>query len=150
MNGDIRMRKNKGYTLIEILLVLALLSILLSMAVPNLSLYKKMKENMELERLKKDLLFTRNSAILEGIDYFVDFDYSTNSYSIRDSKYGKITKKIYFVNGIKLNNRAKVVTFHFKRSGTIGSSDTVMLKNSKGKSLQLTLTPTTGSINIKQ
>lgn len=148
MNGDTKMKTRLGYTLIEILVVLALLSILLSMAVPNLSLYKRMKENMELERLKKDLLFTRNSAILEGSDYYVTFYYIKNEYSIKNIKDNEVIKTVYFKNGIKINNKSKNIVFHFKSNGTIGNSDTILLTNSKGQNFELKLTPVTGNINI--
>lgn len=144
------MKKYKGYTLIEILVVLTLLSILLSMAVPNLSLYRDIRENMELERLKKDLLFARNSAILESVDYYITFDHLKNSYYIQSNKDNKIIKRVYLKSGIKLNDRSRKVVFHFKRNGKTGNSDILNFKNRKGEFLELVLTPVTGNISIRK
>lgn len=144
------MKEKRGYTLIEILVVLALFAIFLSMAVPNLELYKDMRENMELERLKKDLLFTRNSAILEQIQYRVSFDYDSNSYFIRNKKSNKKIKEVYLENGLKLNNKSGAVTFEFNRDGKVGKSNTIMLRNRKNERLEISLPPVVGSINVKK
>lgn len=150
MNGDIKMRTRKAYTLIEILLVLALISILSSIAVPNLSLYKKMKENIELRTLKKDLMFARNSSILEGVNYTVEFDYLNNSYIVRNNiSNSKAIKSVYFKSGLKLNNRSGTIKIQFNRSGKVGKADTISFKNSKNENIDLMLTPVTGNINIK-
>ena len=150
MNGDIKMNARKAYTLIEILLVLALLSILLSIAVPNLSLYKNMRENIELRTLKKDLMFARNSSILEGVNYSVEFDRLNNSYIIRNSvSNAKAIKSVYFKSGLKLTNNSGTIKLQFNSSGKVGNSNTISFKNSKNETLELTLTPVTGKITIE-
>lgn len=67
MNGDINMTARKGYTLIEILIVLALFfQFFLSLGLPNTKFYGRIREKQEIDEFRKDLLFSRNRAIIES------------------------------------------------------------------------------------
>lgn len=77
------MGDRKAYTLIELILVLALLFIIVAMTIPNTNFYLSIAKNQELKELKKDLLFARNKAIIESQVYIVSFDSKDNRYIIK-------------------------------------------------------------------
>lgn len=108
-----------------------------------------MRQDMELKRLKKDLLYTRNTAILQETNYWVVFVYSTNSYTIIKSKNGEVIKTVAFESGLKLNNRSSNITFIFNRNGTVGSAGTLVMEDNRGKELKLIVTPVTGNVRIE-
>ena len=144
------MTAKKGYTLIEILIVVALFSILLSICFPNLSLFQNIREKQEISEFKKDLLFARNNAILENKRYIVYFYYDTNSYSIKTSENSPTIKSKTFDHGLKLNGDKEVVgSFVFTPSGTTDNSGTIYIDTIKNKNYIITLTPVTGRIEIK-
>ena len=63
------MLKSKGFTLIELMLSISIISILLTLALPNLnSFIVSMRVNNEITSLYRLLLVTRNSAIYSGQD----------------------------------------------------------------------------------
>lgn len=144
------MTTRKGYTLIEILIVLALFAILFSIAIPNSSYFNRVKENMELEELRKDLLITRNKAILESQNYYFYFDVVNNQYIIKTGENHKPFKTKVLVSGIRLNKDSNQSNWVFTYKGTTKNAGTIRLSNSRGKIYELTVTPATGRISLKE
>lgn len=149
MNGDIDMRKNSGYTLIELLIVIALFSTILSIAIPNLGFFKNLMEKQEIVELKKDLLFSRNSAIVENKYYIVYFNHKENSYTIKTSETSPAIKSKTLGQGLKLDKNNLVGNFTFTPSGATGNSNTLYINTRKNKRYAISLTPATGRIEIK-
>lgn len=150
MSGDINMTAKKGYTLIEILIVIALFSILLFICFPSLNLFQDIREKQEISEFKKDLLFARNSAIVENKRYMVYFNYNGNAYTIKKGENSPSIKNKTFNHGLQLNGGKEVVgSFVFTPSGTTDSGGTIYIDTIRNKSYIITLTPATGRIEIR-
>ena len=143
------MTEKKGYTLIELLIVIALFSIFLSISLPNMSFFTAMRQKQEINEFKKDLLFARNSAIVENKSYRVSFYIDKNTYSIRESGKDKAIKSKTFSNGLKLNEDVIVGSFVFTPSGATGNSGSLYIEAMRNNRYKVTLTPATGRIEIK-
>ncbi|MDR7870021.1 MAG: GspH/FimT family protein [Tissierellaceae bacterium] len=141
------MTAKKGYTLIEILIGIALFSILFSIAMPNTNYFKDMMEKQEIVEFKKDLLYARNMAIVENRTYFVYFFKDQNSYSLKLSETSPPIKSKTFGSGLKLNNNA-VGSFIFKPSGTSGNSNTIYINTRRNERYVVTIAPAANKINI--
>ncbi len=148
MNGDINMTARKGYTLIEILIVLALFSIFLSLGLPNTKFYGRIREKQEIDEFRKDLLFSRNRAIIESKNYIVYFYNDENCYRIKTSETSPVIKKKVFQHGLKLENTNLVPFFEFKPTGSTANANTLYLKNSRNQRYKVTLTPATGRVTF--
>ncbi|NLY47078.1 MAG: type II secretion system protein [Tissierella sp.] len=143
------MTEKKGYTLIELLIAIALFSILLSIAIPNFNFYTNLREKQEIAEFKKDLLFARNSAIVENRYYIVYFNHSENSYIIKTGEASPTIKSKTFGQGLKLDIDNLVGSFTFTPSGATGNSNTLYINARKNRRYVVTLTPATGRIEIK-
>lgn len=142
----------KGFTLIEILIVISIISILLMIPIFRGTALWDFKERKELKEFKNDIEYARNRAIVESNLYTVQIDPSKNSYTI--SKYSntgpKIIKKKELSKGIKImktNIERNEITFSY--SGAPLISGTIYLENKKGEEVEIKVTPVTGKVNIK-
>lgn len=142
------MTERKGYTLIEILIVIALFSILLSMGLPNMRLFRAMKEKQELTEFRKDLLYARNMAIVENKRYHVFFFHDDDKYIIKTTETSPPIKTKTFSQGLSFCNNNKVANFIFNPSGTTGNSNTIFIDTDLNNRYRISLTPATGRIEI--
>lgn len=151
MNLNIRSKNKKGYTLVELIVVIALMGIVLSVAIPSFKIILRTAEKKELMEFKRDLNFARNSSIMENQIYLVRIDKVKNQYFIERAtgKNKEVIKNKEFVNGIilKENNLNNSITFY--PSGSPSKAGTIELSNRKGEKIEITITPATGKINIK-
>ncbi len=148
------MDRLKGYTLIELVCVLALFSILFSIAVPNFKLLYNFERNQELRDFNKNILYARNQSIITGELHRVAFDYVRNYYVIESN--GKTIHSHYFKSGIELIRKPfnlenpGVFELEFGRNGVPTHSGTVYLKLDNGKEYMLAVTPATGKVSLKE
>lgn len=142
------MRK-KGYTLLEVLLVLSIITLILGISFPKTSYFVKIREEQVLENFRKDLLFARNRAIIESRNYKVYFNSIDNSYGIRPENDPKAVKLTYFTAGIKIDERSPVKSFTFRFNGTTKNSGSLYLRNQANQRIKVKLRPVTGVINIE-
>lgn len=142
------MKNKDAYTLIEIIVTLAILGILVLMTIPNLGYFKSIREAQEIKELKRDILFARNKAILDCKDHGLEIRTNDNSYRIYS---GLDTIKIKkFEHGTKLSNRGKLPKIVFKNNGTTEVSGTIYFLNRRGEEHELSITPVTCRITIKK
>ncbi len=80
-----RVHNNKGYTLVELLVILVVLAILAAFAIPNYSQWAERYEiNGEARKLYLDLQLARITALRNNNNVVITFDTGTNSYLIHN------------------------------------------------------------------
>lgn len=143
--------KVRGYTLVELIVVIALIAIVLSIAIPSIRVIFITSEKKELMEFKRDLIFARNSAVMENSIYTIEFNLEKNQYSmIRGKGINKIvTKEKKFVNGIKLKNDNLDHYVTFYATGSPEKAGTIELTNKNNDKIYITVVPATGKINLK-
>lgn len=150
MSGSIKKLISKyGYTLVELLVVLALFAIILSIGMPNIKVIFKTRERVELAQFKRDIIFARNSAIVENCNYNLYLYPDENRYQIiKISKNITTIKDITLSNGvlIKGNNFNNSVTF--SPTGAPNKAGTIFLTNKKQQNIELTIEVATGKVNL--
>lgn len=123
--------KKRGFTLIELVAVLGIISLVSAVAIMRFNILDKLKTNMELQNLINDCDYAKMKAISTGEDYVLLFD--KNSYNIvAASKYvpesdiSRDLNKIY----ISQHNMSKK-EIRFTKSGTVAYAGTIVIKDGK-------------------
>ncbi|WP_313756434.1 GspH/FimT family pseudopilin [Tissierella sp.] len=153
MNGNIdngRFSTKKGYTLVELIVTIALLAIVISIGIPSVKVIFNTREKKELMEFRRDIIFARNSAVVENCIYALTIDVNKNGYIItKDSGVGmKIIKNIKFSNGIKIKGNNFNGYTKFYPNGAPNNSGTILLINKKKQIIEITITPATGKVNL--
>ena len=139
--------RKKGYTLIELIVVLALFSLFLTIAIPNSRAFKTFNQNQQLRMLEKDLRQARNTAIIENKVIFAEFLVSYNSYVIKYSESNKILER-QFHDGVELSG-TNSTTMKFNGDGRIGYAGTLRIKKGSEK-YKLAVAPVTSKIKLEK
>ncbi len=148
------MDRYKGFTLIELVVVLALFSLLFSIAMPSFKVLYNYEQDQELKEFRKNILFARNQSIVKGEPHRVAFDYERNYYVIESN--GKNIQSHYFKNGVQLILKpfnledSGVIEVEFGRNGVPNHSGTVFIRLDNKKIYGLSVTPATGKVNLKE
>lgn len=142
------MKKRVAFTLIEIVLVLALIGILLTMVMPNIEYFKTLEQNLEIREFKRDIMWARNKAIIEARLYEVKFYHEENYYTIRAST-SLLIKKKYFKSGIRLGTHYEVQKVIFRPNGSVSNARSVNFFDRNDNKFILTITPVRGLIKIR-
>ena len=139
--------KKEGYTLIELVIVLALFSLLLTIAIPNSKMFKAYNQNQQLRILEKDLRQARNTAIIGNKAIIAQFYTASNTYEIKYKSGGRIVER-KLDNGVEI--RDKNFDFYiFSPDGRIGNAGTVKIK--KGSEYYiLAVSPVTSEISLRK
>jgi type IV fimbrial biogenesis protein FimT len=83
MKLETTMNKEHGFSLIELITTISIMSIIIATAVPNFTMWKTNYQiRSESERVHMDLLLARMTAIKNNNNVVATFVESTNSYSI--------------------------------------------------------------------
>ena len=139
--------KKEGYTLIELVIVLALFSLLLTIAIPNSKMFKTYNQNQQLRILEKDLRQARNSAIIENKAIIALFYTANNTYEIKYKSGGKIMER-KLDNGVEIGDK-NFDFYIFSPDGRIGNAGTVKIK--KGSEYYiLAVSPVTSEISLRK
>ena len=79
------MRQEKGFTIVEVCIVIAVIGVLAAFAIPNfLSWLPKMRVNSAARDLVSEMQLTRMQAVSERNNYVITFNVGSNQYSIYD------------------------------------------------------------------
>lgn len=145
----LRHKSKYGYTLVELLVVIALFAIILSVAVPSMEIIFNTREKKELMGIRRDIIFARNSAIVENTTYTFTVNKSTNSYVIiKQDKISRIIKDVKLSNGIIIGENNFNSSIDFLYTGAPSKGGTLSLTNRKKQLITLTITPVTGQVNL--
>lgn len=140
------MKAAKGFTLMELIIVLALFSIIMCIAVPRMSLMKGFKESKELGELRTDIINARNLAILHGKIF--DFTIYVDGNIYRIIYEGKVYKTVD-LQYIKLLDKGTCRKFSFGPNGAALESGTIFVKDSRN-TYGISTTPATSKISLKE
>ncbi|NMB27323.1 MAG: prepilin-type N-terminal cleavage/methylation domain-containing protein [Tissierellia bacterium] len=144
------MKGNRGFTLIELIMIISVLLIILCIPALKGNIILNYRERQELKELKNDINYARNKAIVESTKYIVDMRPYSNSYVIyKQEGIRKIVKRKELTDGIKINKtNIKGNEIIFTYSGAPEVAGTIELENRKGRKIEITITPATGKVNI--
>lgn len=147
------MNERKGYTLIELITVLALISILFMVSIPNSYILVRHREYNEIKQFEKDLKFARAKAMVENSPVEFMVDVQQNKYKIVQNN--KVIKEYIFKNGVQLQsitisdnkssqNWSSIV---FKTTGAPSSAGTINFNTKNFGNYSITIEVATGRIN---
>lgn len=144
------MENSKGFTLLELIMVICIISIVSCVVILNGNVLSNHREKKELKELINDLNYTRNNAIIESKKYIFTIGPDENYYSIhRVENMAKLVKKKEFTNGIKiLKTSLKNNNTSFNSTGAPSNAGTINLENSKGEEIEITIGVATGKIRV--
>lgn len=90
-----KVRKNRGFTLIELFIVIALIAIVAAIASANFKTYRDKTNLREVAReISSDIQLYKQRAVAENVAYSIDFDAGGNNYTIQRDGVNVVTKKV--------------------------------------------------------
>lgn len=143
------MRRKNGFTVIELIIVISIISILGCILVPSFHLLEKATLKKAAIELRMNILYTQRRAIKDNKRYWLRFYNLQNVYTISSSAFSPPHKKIQLSSDIKMEeivfSTPKEIKYTIK--GTTGSGGHLYLK-SKNHRVKLTVMPGTGRVKI--
>jgi len=143
--------KSKGFTLLELILVLGMISIFFSFSLINIGGYRKLNNKIDVELFSNSLLnYINNSKEYcrdNGISGYIYFDSERNLITLNCG-----IKQIsslplpdgFSLKEVILDNKIKIT-----KTGTTGSSCTIKFKDREGESHDITMCVGTEYVQIK-
>lgn len=145
MAGEYSLGKRHGFTLIELILTLALISILLMVVTPRTSIYSSYYKNMELNTLRRDLNATRARAVSEGKTYTFHFVQGGYAYIIENYEDNSRRRvDLEYMRIISSNYKG----FYFTSQGSITNPSTITIIGNDEEKYELSVGVATGKITI--
>ena len=139
--------RNKGYTLIELMVVVVIISLLLSLGTNGLDyLIQWNKLNVTAGLLSSELKNTQSRAFYEGVYYKLQFWPSLDRYRIY--KQTELIDDIILKDIDLFNTNFTDNNLYFYPNGVPSMGGTVTLKNKRGKVLYVITTPVTARVRV--
>lgn len=144
-------------TFIELITVIAIMSIIFLIALPKTTIALNFKERKDLMELKRDILYARNMSIMDVKRYSLEVYPKKGYYYINkhdnEKQISRIKKKVFesnlkiiFVNFNGSNNN-EFGQLLFSITGAPSMGGNIQLKNSKCQNIKLTIEVATGKVN---
>ena len=131
----------KGFTLLELLLVISLIGILVSVAVMRFDFFTEISEKVEIRTMVNQLRFSRNKAISSGKRTYVNFtDEGGNFIVVLSSEDFSDGKKYTYIRRSKSIGKVE-----FLKSGAPDRGETLIFVG-KNREYEITIQPGTGYI----
>jgi prepilin-type N-terminal cleavage/methylation domain-containing protein len=138
---------NKGYTLIELMVVVVIISLLLGLGINGLNnLIQWNKLNRAAAILSSELKNTQSKAFYEGVYYKLQFWPSLDRYRVY--KQTELIDDIILENIYLFNSNFTDDNVYFYPNGVPSMGGTVTLKNRRGKVLYVIMTPVTARVRV--
>lgn len=136
----------RSFTLIELLASLAIIGMILSIAILNISSLYIEDESRELDSFVSDLNYARKLAISSKEDVSFEF-IDRRTYRLKNSReFREVKLKTLSFNEA---SSASYVDLFFKSKGRVSQGCTFILDGSD-KSYEVTVVPVTGKITLKE
>jgi len=135
-----------GFTLIEILVVLAVFTLLLTMTIPYLSAwYSPIRLNGATRELISNIRFTQQNAVTTQKNHLIRLDTAGNTYSVIKKDGGEqVLKTVFLPANISYGtiSLAPVVSeIEFNAAAVPNSTGEINLKNNKDDIKKIEITP---------
>ena len=142
-----RTNRTKGFTLIELMIVVGIISLLLGLGINGLDyLIQWNKLNTAAALLSSELKNIQSRAFYEGVYYKIDFWAPLDRYRIY--KQTELYKDIQLKDIDLFNTNFTNNKVYFYPNGVPSMGGTVTLKNKRGKVLYVIMTPVTARVRI--
>jgi type II secretion system protein H len=152
----VKVRKNRGFTLMELLIVIALIVIVTAIASANFKNYRDRTNMREAAReISADIQHYKQRAVSESVPYSITFNAGANNYTIQRDGTTVVTKSVgkekvpVSINGTPSFSPGGTTTLELYTRGTTGNG-TIELKHvsPKVKNIQIT-TSSMGKVSVK-
>ncbi len=133
--------RREGFSLVEVMIVIALIGIVATIAVPNFQNYIRNRNlKTAAQEISSEFFVTRERALAESRSYRIVFDIGNNRYTteeetapstwtVRQTK--QVAASAAADDGIVIDAaNTTETTFNFQPRGTISSPGTIRIKNS--------------------
>lgn len=155
--GKIKAKSASGFTLMELLVTMALLSLLLLVAVPVLKNFGN-ERSLEItaRNLAIDMRRTRQMAITSGDPHCLEFFLSQHSYHYKIKNCMTAdSEECYFSTGVSYSSTTfplvgSVPQLRFNPMGAPNSGGTVVLKDARGEKIYVIVTPATARVRVSK
>lgn len=140
----------RAFTFLELIVVIAIISIILSIGVVKLGTLDTIREKNELRTLVKDLKYARNLAMVSRKPVTVDITL-IDGYRIRQADEGvpTIIKEIDYDYLKRINSTFTEKTIIFNRMGRPSNPGTLILQG-KNKKYTVSIALASGKINLNE
>jgi len=139
--------RNKGYTLIELMVVVVIISLLLGLGINGLDhLIQWNKLNVTAGLLSSELKNTQSRAFYEGVYYKLQFWPTLDRYRIY--KQTELIDDIILKDIDLFNTNFTDNNLYFYPNGVPSMGGTVTLKNRRRKVLYVIMTPVTARVRV--
>jgi type II secretion system protein H len=138
------MGRKKGFTLIEIMIVLAIISLLSLMSTPLLVNYQKTtKLRSEARLLATNLRLAQQLAITEQKIYYLNLNATTTSYQIINSETSQLIKNVQLDSEVEFGEISGFTEnrIQFNSTGGVLETGYISLINSKNGTSTLQIKP---------
>ncbi len=137
-------KNNKGFTLIELIIVIAILGVLLSICVPKNKI-SDYRLNLQAVTLTNDIRMIRLLMMTEGELHHITL--SSKHYTVMNGL--NLIKRVELGNNVKVGNNMKsIIKFSYKGS-PVQAGSVFMQNTTTGKSYDITIMPYTGRVLLK-
>jgi len=139
--------RNKGYTLIELMVVIGIISLLLGLGINGLDyLIQWNKLNVTAGLLSSELKNSQSRAFYEGVYYKLQFLPSLDKYRVY--KQTELIDDIILKDIDLFNTNFTNNNLYFYPNSVPSMGGTVTLKNKRGKILYVIMTPVTARVRV--
>ncbi len=139
--APLRVNRSSGFTLVELMVVVALIGILTGIAVPNILAYlPTFRLHSAARQVMTDINYARGRAASLNEDYKIVPNFISNTYDIRredDSVEKTVIALQEYDISLKSQGSSNSVTFYPTGRASFGSS--FILENSKGEEIKITI-----------
>ncbi|WP_028991947.1 prepilin-type N-terminal cleavage/methylation domain-containing protein [Thermoanaerobacter thermocopriae] len=147
------MKKEEGLTLIELVTVLAILSVIVLIVIPSSNFFDTTRSNVRLtliaHEVVNDLRYIQQKSIFEGEILYFKSKSDNTGYYINRYNDNKNIKTKNLPKGIKISKKdGGKVEIYFNQMGTPIGACTITLKNDKGSEIYISVAVVTGRIMI--
>jgi prepilin-type N-terminal cleavage/methylation domain-containing protein len=151
----VKVRSSKGFSLIELIIVIAILGIVSAIAAPNFNKYRQNTNLKEAARdLSSDISLYRQRAVAENIRYQIVFNQAANSYTIHslNPAVPDVTKRPSASGNVIISNSPApsftggVPIITIQPRGTMSGGTVTLQHTGRGSTATITLVQFTGRV----